>query len=117
MEDIEVFSVPGYLKLLESHRAFLFRGVSDAENHKLIPSVGRDWLSGLDELVKVEQQMLDSLRSRAVLMLDSQPNNRWEWLILGQHYGMPTRLLDWTTNPLVALYFACVDNNKETGAV
>lgn len=81
----------------------LFRGQSKRGN--LLPGIARD-----DPKVNTtprEKEMLKQFLRLGATRIPVQYNTIWDQLVLAQHYGMKTRLLDWSTNPLVAMFFAC----------
>ena len=79
-----------------------YRGVKDAA-FDLLP--GAYFRHDCDEL-----SLVLHFRSLSPSLLPREPLDDWEWYYLMQHYGIPTRLLDWTESPLAALYFALEEN-------
>jgi hypothetical protein len=82
-----------------------FRG-QDHSDWELVPKFYRTPPTDLG----TEREIREEFINHAQALSDTKPANEWQWYFLMQHYGTPTRLLDWTDGALIALYFAVRDN-------
>lgn len=113
---------------------YLYRGQSDKKwdltpsyvrslptKHQQVSREDEFWANCFQAAREMEIQSISQFQRTAHLYIDagSLPNENeiLEWLALMQHYQAPTRLLDWTKSPYVALYMAAVDNIDRDGAV
>lgn len=85
----------------DKNRRLVYRGASDA-SWKLTPSL-------LRSAGKAAKAMEEKVYRKFCQQLpaDTDRSDAWDIWCKGQHHGLPTRLLDWTRNPQVAMHFAC----------
>jgi hypothetical protein len=111
-------------RLSTRENRWVFRGVPKEYDFLLTPSIEREpfnLLSTRKEQIALERKAIEIFKfnSKFFLFPDSERLllDDITTLMLMQHYGAPTRLLDWSLSPLIAAYFAASDNYSDDGVI
>lgn len=119
MKETEIKTFSELHEVIEQYdaRTVIYRGMKSV-TFPLIPKIGR--LVPPDSAKSKEwneKEILRLFKEQSLPYLDFMPTNDWDWLALGQQHGLPTRLLDWTANPLVACYFAVEQEGDDDSVI
>lgn len=94
---------------------YIFRGVNN-KKHELCSSLYRN-CNDCSNRNYIETRLLQNFKKYALLLEPHVCDSIWSTMIIAQHHGLPTRLLDFSSSPLMALHFALTDNKNTDAAV
>jgi FRG domain len=105
-----VSSIVSYIEEeCSEHKNILFRG--QRSQHPLSPGIARmnplyRDKANRPDFLHTESRLLETFKMRSLPFLELMPETQWDWLAVAQHYGLKTRLLDWSLNALASVWFA-----------
>ena len=112
IKQINFSSIQQYLKYIDQHsndhKIRLYRGQEesswnlDSNLYQIINDQKK-----IDDLYEIERTIFSDFKNSLASREPSKTKRTdWEILAIGQHYGLPTRLIDWTSDPLITLWFS-----------
>lgn len=112
----EIDTLPKFVDVIELIKTKVkgpvwYRGIKNSA-FTLQPSLYRNSdFKSIEDYVDLEQKLIDRFSQRSIPFHSRVFKDEWDLLFFMQHFGIPTRLLDWTENPFVALFFAVMNSS------